>query len=376
MRRFIFFLFLAGCGALTPPLSGAGEEALPSCLPPSDNGIQDGDGGMRRFGAFDGGEVGDGSLDSGVTSTVDAGSSWVFSSIGISPRPTSGKVVGFAETDAGLMAMNSYGEMLRSAGGPFFQVVKLPQQIVAFQASASGGFYAVGTVSFLFCLESCDVAASWTEIRVDQSRGISLKSVCVISDSNVLLVGNQSNYYDGVGVVWDGVTLGQPTLTGRNNVGTCSVSASGGVLIPAENGAVRYDPLTRGFSAQEISPPQAWQAAGSAAGRDWLFASGPRAFEFRSPNWVSVISPQAGSDTSELVTTVVGTSSTTALAFGRSNSLGQIAYRYDGTAWNVMPADLAGMTTPVTSFRSRTGDVYVGGSDRTGAPIIVRGRFQ
>lgn len=291
----------------------------------------------------------------------------------MNPAPaSSGAIVGFAETDAGIYAVSGSGRVYRSSGGAFTELFAFPgMQPLDFEGSASGHFFIVTTVHFLECASDCGDAGAWVDRQISAANEV-LDSLCVIDGDHVLAIGSRGGANDGVSYRWNGTTLAaNAVLLGVGHPDNCWKGASGEFFIPAEDTVLRYTPGSESFTPEPTGPMAGWRGGGSSPGHEWVTGLGPVIAERGQTSWTNVFAPTGGSGS---ITTVVGISPTLAFAFGGGfSSSGQAGYRFNGTSWSAMTPDVPVMNVAFSSFRASDGTFYVGGYDANQFPVIVRG---
>lgn len=361
-------VLVVGCGSLTPPGTdaGTGGGVAAGGGAATGGGVATGGGGGAGGGVATGG--GGGGSTGGGTSTGGGDGLWDFARMTLDPTPTNfSNIVGFAETDAGVFAMDSSGRVFLSAGGPFQEYVNLGGYMVDFAASSTGHFYAARTTKFTHCASNCADAGSWSELNVPFTSA-SVVALCVVNDTNVLTIGtNGSN--DGIANKWNGTTLGGSNTIGGANPSDCFRAASGDFYIPSQDGIVRYAPTLGSYSLETI--PGGWRGGGSTSAGEWVTSRGPTFARHEASGWVTVGTPGTSFD---VVRAVVGISPTLAFGFGAGGtSDGQCGYFFNGTSWAAMPQDIPAMNQASTAFRASNGNLYVGGNDVNSSPCVVVG---
>jgi hypothetical protein len=264
--------------------------------------------------------------------------------------------------------MSSSGYIYRSTGGAFQQLFRLVSFVRDFEGSPSGQMYALGSGDFWRCEGDCADAGAWVS-RTVNGASASLRSVCVIDDTHVLVVGNIGGGSDAVSWRWDGVQLaaGSSSL-GGTYAQDCWKGASGNLFIAAQNAVLEYSPDTGGVTPHATAVTLNWRGGGSSPGHEWLTGSGPNIVDSAS-GWGTAFTGTSGS-----ITAVVGVSESLAFGFGGGfNSQGQAGYRWDGGVWAPMNPDVPVINNTASAFRTSGGTIYVGGDDSNNLPCIIRG---
>jgi len=308
---------------------------------------------------------------------VDAGTTWQFSIMSLSPAPAnSGEIVGFGETDAGVWAASRNGRLYRSTGGAFMeQVVFSGQQPLDFEIAADGHMFFATTLRFFECAADCHLFASWTEHPINPTN-LSLSTLCVIDSSHVLAIGGQGSGNDGVSFRWNGTSIASaPTTIGVTSPKGCFKGNDGEFYIPGTDGIVNYTPTQQSFTPQTSTTTNGWRGGGSVPGKDFICGSSNRVAQLAGGQWTDVYTPTANSGA---LNVIVGLSATEAFAFGGGfSSTGQAAYTYDGTTWRPLNPDVpAVLASGMSAFLASDGSIFVGGYDNTSNqyPVILRGR--
>ncbi|HEY0881180.1 MAG TPA: hypothetical protein VGD87_06610, partial [Archangium sp.] len=272
---------------------------------------------------------GGGSMDAGV----DAGTTWQFAIMSLSPAPaTSGEIVGFGETDAGVWAAGRNGRLYRSTGGPFTeQVVFSGTQPLDFEIASDGHMFIATTLRFFECTSDCHLFASWTEHQINPTN-LSLSTLCVIDSTHVLAIGGQGSGNDGVAFRWNGTSIASSlTPIGVSDPKGCFKGNGGEFYIPGTDGIVNYTPSQQSFTPQASATANPWRGGGSVPGKDFVSGSSNRIAQLGGSTWTDVYTPSANSG---VINVIVGLSATEAFGFGGGFSAsGQSAFTYDGTTW-------------------------------------------
>ncbi len=321
-----------------------------------------------------GGGSGGGSSGGGA-GTVDAGDGiWDFASVTVSPTPAaSGGIVGFAETDAGLLAMSGSGRLYLSTGGAFLEVRSFPGiQPLDFEGTPSGHLFFLTTVDVFDCASNCADGGAWTQGTVNPN-GRALETLCVVDDANVMAVGTEGSFGAGMYFPWNGTIAATSIPLGVDSPGNCWRGATGDLFFPAEGEVLRYAPLTSDITHEIVGPlaTTLWRGGGSTPGHEWVARPGPVLLERGSGGWTDAGVLGTGV---EFISVFVGVSPTLAFAFGGGGTAdGQCGYRFNGTSWARMTPDVPAIDRARASLRASNGTLFVGGTDSNGGPAILRG---
>lgn len=368
---------LAACGALTPQRPDAGSTGG-GASSTGGGGVLTGGGAPVGGGEATGGgqATGGGGVQTGGGAGTGGGGPlpYRFGTVNITATGSGGPVVGFAETDAGLYALDSQGTLLRSTGGPFRALFTLPDQFRAFAGAPGGALFAVTTVSLWHCEGDCTDAGAWDEAPV-AGTAFALGSLCVIDGSTVLVLGNAGGDNHGISHLWDGQSIGpEQTVSGRE-LGRCFPSLSGDAFyLPARDAVVRYD-VAGGSFTSEAAPTGGWVSGGAVDGHVWVSGYGPSIAEREGAGWTSRLSLTRAS----AMGAVVGVGPSEAFGFvGTALSAGdQVIYRFDGSSWRALTPDLnVNLYTVASGLVTSSGVIYVGAEDHSLTRVIVRGARQ
>ncbi len=369
MRRAAFVILLCACGPLNPPTTDAGSGGGGA----TGGGQSTGGGGGTITGGGGGGVTGGGGGGGGATTGGGTGGGgdgiWDFGAASLSPAPgTSADILGFTQTDAGVLAVSSAGRVYVSTGGAFTELVNLGGYYVDFEALPNGHLFLLSPLRFKHCLSNCADAGSWTEVSVGGS-GDSLSTLCAVDETNVLAIGTRSSS-TGIVFKWNGTAFEPSASVGADNPRDCFRAASGDYYLASDDGAARYSPSMARFYFEPITTNTAFVGGGDSPSGEWITARGPIFARRDGGTWT----PTALGTGVDVVRAIVGVSPTLAFGFGGGGTGdGQCGYVFNGTTWSKMPTDIPAMNQARAVFRATDGTIYVGGNDVDSKPCIVVG---
>lgn len=399
MRLSVLALVLASaCGPLTPLVADGGRgggSAGGGSTGGGSVGGGVGGGGSAGGGSVGGGSTGGGSVGGGAAGGAAGGGgaggvgggsgTFVWSNLVALPAPSSfATPVGVSCRPGEAWVVMDNGKLYRSTGAAFNELVGFSLGGLSdVYVSPAGKVYAVtsGRTAVHCTAGDCTIAANFVSNSVGTSTD-TLKSLCG-SGERVFAVGRRDTASIGTLYEFDG--MGGWTKV-SNNLGIsspqqCQVGPLGEVYVVGDLGVVRYDQgaLTPEPIDTTGQPNATWSSIALAVENmaivEAMVVGGGSGYRFArrvrgGTSWASLMPNTAGT----MLNIVVAVSPTEFLAAG----VGTTAARFmawTGATWApAMPSPPATITSVRDACVAEAREVFLVGTDGTGAYSLIRGR--